>query len=114
MSKTYSINIAAQVAQDAANKPYPDYSIPEPESFKAYREGLEKLKLVPRSEFGTNPDIQAPEKYKSVTLKRGGEPVQLTVCEELLTLLKSDKKNLLIFGITEIVQDKPQKQARAG
>jgi hypothetical protein len=114
----YRIQIAAQAAEDANKKPYESYVIPEPKSFMEYQAGLKKLALVPRSEIGTNAEIQPPEIYKPLTLKRGGQPIEIVVCKEQLTLMKTDRKNLLIFGETEVsdepVQEKPTIRAKAG
>lgn len=98
----YKIKIAAQAAQDATGKTYDSYLIPEPKTYQAWRDELKALNARPRSDIGANPDAQAPARHGSIVLKRGGQPVDLEVGEELLKQLQSDKKNLLIFDVSKV------------
>jgi hypothetical protein len=95
------VQIAAQVAQDAMGVPYRSYLIPEPKSYQAWREGMRALNSRPRADIGIEPDAQPPVKYTTIELVRGAPPIELELSEELLEHLKSDKKNLLVFGITK-------------
>ena len=98
----YTCKIAAQAAQDALGKSYTTYVIPEPKSYQKWRDGMKKLNSTPRDQIGVDPDVQPPEKYGSIVLKRGGAPLDLELCGELLSQLQSDKKNLLIFDVQKV------------
>ena len=100
--------IAAQVAQDGNGRPYPTLCIPEPRSWDRWNSEMKEFRKIPRSEIGINPDVKVPEAPKVLVLRRGGEPVELVLSEELHRHLSVDKKNLLIFGVEKIEEEAPK------
>jgi hypothetical protein len=98
----FSIQIAAQIATDANGVPYGDYLIPEPSDWDRKYDELKVLGKRPRIDIGTDPDAVPPSPAKALSLARGKAPISIEVSDVLLKHLQTDKKNLLIFGITEI------------
>jgi hypothetical protein len=112
-STMWKIKISAQACTDASNVAYGTYSIPEPVSFSKYREELAALNRLPQKStaWGADPDVLVPTRFAGMDLKRGAAPIELTVCQEQLDLMRSDKKNLLIFDETKV--DTSKSEARA-
>lgn len=105
--RRFKISIMAQVAEDANGRAYNTYLIPEPKSWDVRRAGLKELAARPRSDIGVDPEALPPKAADTITLVRGGEPLELDVSASLLAHLKTDKKNLRIFGEKEIKSDAP-------
>lgn len=102
-------SVAAQAAQDGAGKPYPSLVIPEPADYERWEKEMVELRKVPRAEIGSNPDVNPPANYKSMVLERGAAPVELVMTDGLFRQLSVDKKNLLIFNVQKLDDDKPRK-----
>lgn len=102
--------VVAQVAQDGQGRPYPTFLIPEPKSWERWFNETKEFRKVPRSEIGVNPEVVSPKQFDCIVLKRGGEPMELVMCEELHRHLSVDKKNLLIFGVEKIDEDGGQQK----
>ena len=95
-------SVSAQVAMDGANKPYPTYTIPDPEDYTRWEKEMSELRKVARSEIGSNPDVQPPTAVKGLVMKRGEQPVEMTMSEGLFRQLSVDRKNLLIFNVQKL------------
>lgn len=105
----YKIKIAAQAFTDASGEAYATCSIPEPKSYAKWRSEIDELNKLPRgAAFGSDPDIKEATKYDGIDLKRGGQPIDIEVCEAQLKLMQCDKKNLLIFDVTKVEPPQPK------
>jgi len=117
------VKVLAQVATDANGRAYESILIPEPKSWEKWFQAQQALGKVERSRVGADPDLRSPMMHKakdgrekafdSIQLKRGGEPVELTMPVELYRQLKNDRKNLNLFGMVEIEEDGKPKAAKA-
>lgn len=112
--KHFKIKIQAQQAQDGSGRPYTKYCIPDPKSFEEYVQRKAALNAMPRDQIGASMAAEPVPSPKSMELVRGGDPIELVVCEDLLKHLKTHRKSLSVHGIEEIVasEDKPEKYAR--
>jgi hypothetical protein len=110
--KRFNIKIAAQFAADGKGVAYTKYCIPEPKSFEEYVEKKNKLNALPRDQIGASIAVEPVPSPKSLELERGGAPIDLVVCEELLNHLKTHRKSLTIYDEREISAEPESRKAK--
>ncbi len=106
--KLFKVTIAAHTASDANGRAYNNYCILDPLKFWQRRQTILGLNATPRALIGSSEDVLPPQAQKrnTIALPRGGEPVDIIVCEEQLKQLKSDRKNLNVFRAEQITDPK--------
>jgi hypothetical protein len=109
--KQFKVKLAAQYAQDGSGRPYAKYCIPDPKSYEEYVNRKAALNAMPRDQIGSSMAADPVPSPKSMELERGGVPIELVVCEELLNHLKTHRKSLSIYDVEEI-SSAPAKGAR--
>lgn len=105
--KLFKVRIAANTASDANGRSYNTYVVFDPEKYWLRRAEILHLNTLPRSVIGSDSSVEPPHarKRNALVLERGGEPVEVILCEEQLKELRGDRKNLNIFAVEEIGKD---------
>ena len=113
---TYKIQVRAGLASDAHGKPYENYCIAEPKSYAVWWKRQNELnEMFPITTAGIPvsqlPMAKPPQKFKGLTLKRGGDPVQLTVGDQWLEHYKKDRN--VSIDILETKEDTKKEETKA-
>lgn len=105
--KLFKVRIAANTASDANGRGYNTYVLMDPAKYWDRRAEILHLNTLPRSVIGTDGSVLPPQirKRNVLVLERGGEPVEVVLCEEQLKELRSDRKNLNIFAVEKLEKD---------